>query len=250
MIIQKNHAFTLIELLVVIAIIAILAAIALPSFRTVQESGRAAKCANNLHQIGAAMFLYSDDNSNCFPISGGVIPWNGTDATTAHQSWMQQLAPYLGNPADPQTNPTGSVFTCPSAGQSIAAVKYYSYFNGVHAAKAYMQTSGDSGTSEYAAVKRTLIAHPTEQILSGDITNWSSSSSSDADKSDYTQNPISTVSKIHNGSINLLFADGHVEPERWNTNLTPAGYFDNTRMTTHYDGTGPSQGQYYGYLTP
>lgn len=248
----KNRAFTLIELLVVIAIIAILMAIALPSFKTVQESGRTAKCANNLRQIGAAMFLYSNDHENDFPASGTADPWNTTDSLTKQQSWMQQLGPYLGNPTDPATNTTTteSVFTCPSSSLIKTADKYYSYFNGAHAAYAYANQAGGEGAS-FAAVKRLLITHPLEQILSGDVTDWSDTlGKTDADKVDYTLDPIDLQSTFHNGGINLLFCDGHVETEKWNTGLSPAGYFDSTRMTTHYDGMGPTATTYYTYLKP
>ena len=241
---KKNRAFTLIELLVVIAIIAILAAIALPSFRTVQENGRSAKCADNLRQIGSAMFLFSQDHNQCFPESGSVIPWGSTDGTTGEPSWMEQLGPYLSNPSNPSLGTGGSVFTCPASSPVKQADKYYSYFNGAHAAYALAQ--------KYAPIKRTLVTHPSEQILSGDITDWSDSTGvNDADKDDYAQCPIDTLSTFHNGGINLLFADGHVESEKWDTKLSPVGYFDQTRMTTHYDGTGPAGGaSYYTYLTP
>jgi prepilin-type N-terminal cleavage/methylation domain-containing protein/prepilin-type processing-associated H-X9-DG protein len=247
---SKNRAFTLIELLVVIAIIALLAALAMPSFRTVQENGRISKCANNLRQIWSGMSLFADDHSNQYPESGASVSWNAVDADTGQPSWMQQLTPYLGNIGDPKLSTSGSVFTCPSSSQvtTLQGVKYYSYFNGAHAALAYLHTTGGQG--EFAAVKRTLVAHPAEQILSGDITDWSVSGMNDADKDDYAQCPIDKISTFHNSGINLLFADGHVEQEKWNTNLNPAGYFDQTRMTTHYDGTGPTATTYYNYLTP
>lgn len=249
MITPKSRAFTLIELLVVIAIIAILVALAMPSFRSVQENGRTVKCANNLRQIYSGMSLFADDHSNDFPESGSVIPWNATDGNTAQQSWMQQLTPYLGNLSDPATTGNaGSIFTCPSSSQVQQSTKYYSYFNGVHAALAYLEQGGGQGN--YAAINRTLIAHPAEQILSGDITDWPSSGINDADKDDYKQCPIDVQSNFHNHGINLLFCDGHVEEEKWNGNLNPAGYFDQTRMTTHYDGTGPTATSYYTYLSP
>jgi prepilin-type processing-associated H-X9-DG protein/prepilin-type N-terminal cleavage/methylation domain-containing protein len=254
---KKIAAFTLIELLVVIAIICILMAFVLPSFRTVMENSRTAKCAGNLKQIGAATFLYAEDHNGYFPVSSGVsMTWGVVNATTGQLSWMEQLGPYLGNPANPMNGGPPTVFTCPSSSYDVQfpADKYFSYFNGAHAAYAYVQANGtpNSNTGYALAIRKTLIAHPSEQILSGDITNWAAGSTGAAnpDKCDFTTNPISTLSTFHNGGINLLFCDGHVEQVKWNPTLSTPGYFDASRMTTHYDGTGPTAGSYYTYLTP
>jgi prepilin-type processing-associated H-X9-DG protein len=96
------------------------------------------------------------------------------------------------------------------------------------------------GNNQFAAVNRALISHPSEQILSGDITHWGSGATNmlDADKDDYTQCPIDLLSTFHNAGINLLFYDGHVESENWNSKLATPGYFDPSRMCTIYQGTG------------
>jgi prepilin-type processing-associated H-X9-DG protein len=57
----------LIELLVVIALIATLAALLFPTFGRAKESGRATVCLSNLHQIGVALQLYTQDNGNRLP---------------------------------------------------------------------------------------------------------------------------------------------------------------------------------------
>jgi prepilin-type N-terminal cleavage/methylation domain-containing protein/prepilin-type processing-associated H-X9-DG protein len=252
---SAHSAFTLIELLVVIAIICILMAFLMPTFRTVMENSRTAKCANNLKQIGAAMFLYSQDHDNYFPVSSGdSMTWGTANSNTTQLSWMEQLGPYVGNPSNPALGGPPTIFTCPSSSYNITFPfdKYFSYFNGAHAAYYYASANSTGSTGEKQAIRRTLIAHASEQILSGDITSWTSGGATNPDKVDFTVDPIQTLSTFHNGGINLLFADGHVESVKWNNNLSPAGYFDNTRMTTHYDGTGPanSPGTYYQYLTP
>jgi len=60
-------AFTLVELLVTIALIATLAALLFPAFGRAGESGRAAVCLSNLHQIGLALQLYVQDYHNHLP---------------------------------------------------------------------------------------------------------------------------------------------------------------------------------------
>ncbi len=63
---KKKSAFTLIELLVVVAIIAILAALLFPSLRAFMERGRSVECANNLKSLGQAMSQYRLDQKGTF----------------------------------------------------------------------------------------------------------------------------------------------------------------------------------------
>jgi prepilin-type N-terminal cleavage/methylation domain-containing protein/prepilin-type processing-associated H-X9-DG protein len=91
MISSRARAFTLIELLVVIAIIAVLLAILLPSLSGARESARAARCASNLRQIGAAMFLYAGANGDFAPREG-VEPLG---PRVNRPPWACVLRPYL-----------------------------------------------------------------------------------------------------------------------------------------------------------
>ena len=96
---KSTRGFTLIELLVVIAIIALLASLLLPVLGRAQRSARSTACLSNLHQIGLALDLYVQDNSNRLP-SCAQLP----SVNTNLPSITVVLAPYLQAKA---------VFQCP-----------------------------------------------------------------------------------------------------------------------------------------
>jgi prepilin-type processing-associated H-X9-DG protein len=55
------------ELLVVIALIGILAAMLLPTLARSKAQAKSANCLSNLHQMGIAAFVYTDDNESFYP---------------------------------------------------------------------------------------------------------------------------------------------------------------------------------------
>jgi prepilin-type N-terminal cleavage/methylation domain-containing protein/prepilin-type processing-associated H-X9-DG protein len=112
---RRYKAFTLIELLVVIAIIAVLAALLLPTLGRVKESGRAAACLSNLHQIGVALQLYVQDNNNRLP----YMRDKSMTTTNELPSPDMVLSNYLGNL---------KVLRCPSDRQQVFESTGSSYY--------------------------------------------------------------------------------------------------------------------------
>ena len=96
---KSTRAFTLIELLVVMAIIAVLASLVLPALARAKRSARSVTCLNNLHQIGLALDLYVQENSDRLP-SCAQLP----SVNTNLPSLTVTLNPYL---------KTKAVFQCP-----------------------------------------------------------------------------------------------------------------------------------------
>ncbi len=100
---QRLSAFTLIELLVVIAVIAILAALLLPALPAAKNSARSARCKSNLRQIGVAQQLYVIDHSS-YPLLGSVV----SRAKPEGAKWYDDLHSYTGQ------GWTNDLYTCPS----------------------------------------------------------------------------------------------------------------------------------------
>lgn len=95
----KRMAFTLVELLVVVAIIAIIAALLLPTLGRAKRAAQTTACISNLRQLGIALTLYVQDNSDRLP-SCALLPSVNSNLPAI----TLPLLPYLKNK---------EVFRCP-----------------------------------------------------------------------------------------------------------------------------------------
>jgi prepilin-type N-terminal cleavage/methylation domain-containing protein len=99
---HRSGGFTLVEMLVVIAIMGILAGLLLPAIQAAREAARRGQCANNLKQIGVALYAYHNVHQ-VFPVNFGWpyatspapgIPDPG-NSNSQGRSWLLGLLPYL-----------------------------------------------------------------------------------------------------------------------------------------------------------
>jgi len=183
----RRFAFTLLELLVAVAIVAILAAILLPVFASAKESAKAAVCQSNLRQLGASFLLYSSD-------------WDGVCPPVFE--WKARLQPYV---RTVETN------RCPSRPHLP-----WWYGQGYNVGFAPMAVRGYAGASE------SEVSEPASKLLAVEwdrcnagppigphtlLAGWATS--------------YWAVCRVHLGSSNVLFGDGHVRslrPEVYHSN--------------------------------
>jgi prepilin-type N-terminal cleavage/methylation domain-containing protein/prepilin-type processing-associated H-X9-DG protein len=115
-----RRGFTLIELLVVIAIIAILIGLLLPAVQKVREAAAAAKCKNNLKQIGIGLHNYhgaqnylppGDDTRTGYSFQVFILPYIEQDNLYAQMKVPTATNYTVGVPA--AMTPV-SMYLCPS----------------------------------------------------------------------------------------------------------------------------------------
>ena len=200
---RVKHCFTLIELLVVIAIIAILAAILLPALNSARERGRSASCINNLKQFGTASFTYVD-SYDYYP------PWGGSSSNgvlyNGFNTWGALFVNVYNMPKE--------ILYCPS----LSDTNQYSSFGEIGYGMNWRYVNGSEylgGTkNQYYPAKHPLIKNPSNTYTIMDsteknlISNGTSRVYAVASGNGMYGSPDA---HRHNGTVNILFCDGHAE---------------------------------------
>jgi prepilin-type N-terminal cleavage/methylation domain-containing protein/prepilin-type processing-associated H-X9-DG protein len=221
---KKN--FTLIELLVVIAIIAILASMLLPALSKARETARKSKCANQLKQIGTATNMYLNDFSDYYPASAANNDaWARLIVASANNVAPQKIiAPVNTGETKQAEKMAQALFYCDSAANEVLLWTWTPFgdhnLNGTSAAKglAYngMQRDLPIGGPDYLygkgwSQKSSTLRIPLSRIAYLADTNCSAMG---FNQSSTSGGPFAR----HQGNVNLLFLDGHLNAMRGSGN--------------------------------
>ena len=211
---RKNlrSTFTLIELLVVIAIIAILAAMLMPALQKARETSKKIACTNNLKSLGNVYVQYQDAYDNLFPTDWqhevyATPAYPKSDTGYAH-SWVSLLKGTGFIPIGYVR--VNGILRCPSENdlnrQTHFGINRTLYLNGQNAS--YKQKGTWRLTSENKFFKTTTVKAPSRIGLAGDCTAFQ------IDPAGTNSNglgPSGSNFIRHNGIINMVFLDSHVE---------------------------------------
>jgi prepilin-type processing-associated H-X9-DG protein len=190
---RSFRAFTVVELLVVIVVVFFLVVLFLPSSGSIFPQRRRINsprihCVNNLKQVGLAFRMWSDDNSDMYPmqvLTNQTGAFLFADATNGFR-YFEALSNELSTP---------KILVCPSD-KRVPATNFTTDFNGAH-------------VSYFIGLEADVTL--AGAFLGGDrnITNGRAPINGILELQ--TNQNIGWTSELHNGFGNVLLGDGSVQ---------------------------------------
>ncbi len=233
----RRSGFTLIELLVVIAMIALLAALLLPVLSRGKESAQSARCKGNLHQLGLALKLYTDEFQK-YPVCASLDAAGGG----SYSLWDGKILPFASNNRD--------VFLCPA---EKSGVKWTNNVTAPQRNPCYGYNMAGTGTYPAGDISLGLdgggavgrwgsgpglpesqVKAPSDMLAVADCKPLSRGEDNDLDDF-FPINLLAELAARHNRGENVVFCDTHVEfakqsiwlartepaRQRWNNDRLP-----------------------------
>jgi len=188
------------ELLAVVSVIVILVALALPVINRTLESGRDAKCMQNMQTLCRAFRLYQVDHN-------GALPPNASDGSisNAQNVWTVAIRPYLGVNTEDLAKGTLAMaryLTCPSENSrevwNPPSLFWHSHYGVNGSGPTTFNFNGSEQRPSVAELSKTMMLIETRNARS--VRARASS--------------IATIASRHRGFSNIVFFDGHLEKIR------------------------------------
>jgi prepilin-type processing-associated H-X9-DG protein len=208
-------SMSLIELLAVMAVVAILVGVLIPALMVARDRGRRAACTSNLKQLGVVVQSYLDDHKDVYPPCLDYVPWRGTyypGGVAALVNIKPQDIQACFTNYSLATN--SSVWVCPTARQyaypaqpaglgKFAMPDAFGYRNNITyrwnslrtRSSLSMNTNNLADMGSYPKTSGS-VKRPADAALMWDLPD---------------DLPTYNKPDLHQGKVNCLFVDGHVE---------------------------------------